>query len=50
MYLICLGINYVPMLALPIGIARKRSARAELGDEVNDKPGVMAQYRRPACC
>ena len=50
MYLICLGINHVPMLALPIGLARKRSARAEWGDEVNDKPGVVAQYRRLPCC
>ena len=32
-YLICLGINYIPMLAYTLSIADKGSAQAELGGE-----------------
>jgi hypothetical protein len=45
-YLICLGINYVPMLAYTVSLANKEGARGELGDELTDKPGAMAKYRR----
>ena len=44
LYLISLGINYVPMLNYAIRISRAKSARAELGNELDDKP--MAKYRR----
>ena len=46
LYLISLGINYVPMLIYAVGITRGESARAELGDELNDKRRAMAKYRR----
>ena len=46
LYLISLGINYVLMLAYAIAITRGESARAEMGDELNDKRRAMAKYRR----
>ena len=45
-YLISLGINYIPMLAYTLSIADKGSAQAELGAELSDKTGAMAKYRR----
>jgi len=46
LYLISLGINYVPMLNYAIRIARTKSARVELGNELSDKRVAMAKYRR----
>ena len=46
LYFISLGINYVPMLVYAVGITRGQSARAEIGDELNDKGRAMAKYRR----
>jgi hypothetical protein len=46
MYLISLGINYVPMLIYALVITKCKSARAELGDELNDERRAMAKYRR----
>ena len=46
LYLISLGINYVPMLIYAIAITRSESARAEMGDELSDKRRAMAKYRR----
>lgn len=46
LYLIALGINYVPMLVYAVAIAGGKSARAELGDELTDKRRAMAKYRR----
>jgi hypothetical protein len=46
LYLISLGINYVPMLIYAIAITRGDTARAEVGDEINDKSRAMAKYRR----
>jgi hypothetical protein len=45
-YLMCLGINYVPMLAYAVSIANKDTARAELADELAEKAKAMAKYRR----
>ena len=45
-YLISLGVNYVPMLIYAVAITRGRSARAEMADELNDKRRAMAKYRR----
>jgi hypothetical protein len=50
LYLISLGINYVPMLVYAVAIARGQSARAEIGDELNDKRRAMAKYRRQSIC
>ena len=46
LYLISLGINYVPMLVYAIVISRKQSARVEMSDELKDKRRAMAKYRR----
>jgi len=47
LYLICLGINYVPMLVYAIAITRGHSARAEIGDELmSNSRQAMAKYRR----
>jgi hypothetical protein len=46
LYLLSLGINYVPMLIYAVAIAKSDSARSEMGDELEDKSGAMAKYRR----
>jgi hypothetical protein len=46
LYLILLGINYVPMLAYAVAIGKGRSAQAEIRDELSDKSRAMAKYRR----
>lgn len=46
LYLISLGVNYVPMLIYAIAITRAKSARLELGEELEDKRSAMAKYRR----
>src|SRR5579863_3053695 len=45
-YLLLLGINYVPMLAYAVAITSGKSAKAEMGDELNDPRRAMAKYRR----
>lgn len=45
-YLICLGINYVPMLAYTVSIGSKQNAQAELADELTEKRKAMSRYRR----
>lgn len=45
-YFTTLGINYVPMLVYAVVITRKQSAKAELGDELDDPRRAMAKYRR----
>jgi hypothetical protein len=45
-YLILLGINYVPMLAYAVAISMRGSALAEVDDELNDQRCAMAKYRR----
>ncbi|HUI41932.1 MAG TPA: hypothetical protein VL523_08190 [Terriglobia bacterium] len=45
-YLICLGINYVPMLAYAVAIGSQSSAQAELGDELTERRRAMSKYRR----
>jgi hypothetical protein len=46
LYFISLGINYVPMLVYAVAITRANSARAEMGDELNEKHRAMSKYRR----
>ena len=46
LYLISLGINYVPMLMYAVAISLAGRARAELGDELADRRQAMAKYRR----
>jgi hypothetical protein len=45
-YLICLGVNYVPMFAYVVSIGDKPNAQTELGDELLEKREAMAKYRR----
>ena len=45
-YLICLGINYVPMFVYAVAITKKHSAWEEMADELTDKNKAMAKYRR----
>ena len=45
-YLVSLGLNYIPMLIYAISINNATSARAELGSELEDKHAAMAKYRR----
>ena len=45
-YFILLGINYVPLFFYAVAITRARSARSELGDELDDQRRAMAKYRR----
>jgi hypothetical protein len=44
-YLICLGINYVPMFFYAVAITRQQSARGELAGELADKRKAMSKYR-----
>ena len=46
LYLISIGINYVPMLIYAIAISKANSARAELGSELDNQRAAMAKYRR----
>lgn len=47
-YLVCLGINYVPMLIYTIAIGSRQKARVEMADELADwgKKSAMSRYRR----
>ena len=45
-YLLMLGINYIPMLWCAIDIARLGAAAAELRNELDDGPAAMRKYRR----
>ena len=51
-YLICLGINYVPMLAYAVAIGDRESSRAELADELNDTrtPPCLSIDVNPCFC
>ena len=45
-YLLLLGINYIPMLWCAIDIARRGAAADVLGDELSDQVAAMRKYRR----
>lgn len=47
-YLVCLGINYVPMLIYTIAIGSRQNAQAEIADELANKgkKKAMSTYRR----
>lgn len=46
LYLICLGINYVPMLLHTFSIGSRESARTMLGDELTEPRKAMTKYRK----
>ena len=45
-YFISLGLNYIPMLVYAITINKAKSARSELGSELDEKRAAMKRYRR----
>jgi hypothetical protein len=45
-YLICVGLNYLPMLVYAVAINATKSARTELGNELDDTRAAMRKYRR----
>ena len=46
LFLLCIGINYVPLLLYAISLVRLDSARHEIADEATDKPRMFRKYRR----
>jgi hypothetical protein len=44
-YLICLGINYIPMIICALEIRSRTRAQAEIADELADGKAAMAKYR-----
>jgi hypothetical protein len=45
-YLICLGINYLPMFAYAVSFPTRESAQSELAGELTDRRRAMSKYRR----
>jgi hypothetical protein len=45
-YLLCIGVNYVPLLAHAIDLARHGTARQEIADELQEKHRMFRKYRR----
>jgi hypothetical protein len=45
-YLLCLGINYVPMFGYALGIGSRDNAKYTLGDELQQSRTEMSKYRR----
>lgn len=45
-YLISLGINYVPLLVYAVAIRSQERARAEMADELAESRRAMSKYRR----
>jgi hypothetical protein len=48
MYLMSLGVNYVPMLAYAVAIGSRQRAHEEIADELIEKRRAMSKYRRQA--
>lgn len=46
LYLISLGVNYIPMLVYAITVRGYEKARLELGGELISKRAAMSKYRR----
>ena len=45
-YLMCIGINYVPLLLHAISLVRHGTANQELADQIRDKRRMFRKYRR----
>ena len=45
-YLICLGINYAPLLLYAVAIGSRQRAREEMADELAESRRAMSKYRR----
>ena len=48
-YLICIGINYVPLFVHAIDISRQGSAKQEIADELQNSELAFRKYRRQPC-
>jgi hypothetical protein len=46
LYLVSLGVNYVPLLLHAISIVRDGTAQAEIADDIDDRKQLFAKYRR----
>ena len=45
-YLMCLGINYAPLLLHAISIVRRGTASQEIADEIPERRAMFRKYRR----
>ena len=45
-YLLCIGVNYVPLLLHAISLVRDGTAYREIADEMLEKPRMFRKYRR----
>jgi hypothetical protein len=45
-YLLCIGMNYMPLLVYAISLVRLDSARFEIAEEAADKRRMFRKYRR----
>ena len=45
-YFLSLCLNYLVMLFFTLEINSREGARSEIGDELNERHGAMAEYRR----
>jgi hypothetical protein len=45
-YLLCIGVNYLPLLVHAIDLARHGTARQEIADELPEKHRMFRKYRR----
>jgi hypothetical protein len=45
-YLLCIGINYVPLLVHSIDLVRQGTAKQEIADELPEKRRMFRKYRR----
>ncbi len=44
-YLICIAINYVPLLLYAVSFGSRENARSEMADELTNQRQAMAKYR-----
>ena len=45
-YLLCIGVNYVPLLLHAIRLVRHGTAYSEIADEMPERPRMFRKYRR----
>ena len=45
-YLLCLGVNYVPLLVHAIDLVRHGAAKQEIADELPERDRMFRKYRR----
>jgi len=45
-YLVCIGVNYAPLLVHAIDLVRHGTAKQEIADELTEKDRMFRKYRR----